>query len=162
MKCQNCHNTVTRKTKYCPQCGEPVVARTSAREAPPKAKLPLGHALGLVGLGIILGYAILQFSSNSSSPTNQPVVNFQNTAAELNTVVLDIAKEFMCPCGTCSDPLDTCTCDHENGALKVKGFIAQQVRAGHKKPHIVEMVQTKYGGLKKEAKIQFKLEPPVK
>jgi hypothetical protein len=66
----------------------------------------------------------------------------------------------MCPCGSCNDALDECTCDDANGAVEVKSFIAQKLLEGHKKPHIVEMVQEHYGGLKNQTSTSFKFKLP--
>ena len=75
-----------------------------------------------------------------------------------STAVIEIAKEFNCPCGKCDHRLDSCSCDHPNGALEIKNFIAKQLGQGPKKPHIMEMVQDKYGGLKNESNAVFKNE----
>lgn len=144
MKCQKCHSTVTRKSKFCPNCGTPVTPRTSQKRSQPQSKMPLGYALALVGLGILAGISILKLSE---TPTNQSLprsFDAQSSLAGQGGAVMDIAREFMCPCGTCTDPLDVCDCDHKGGAQEVKGFIAQKLREGHKKPHIMEMVQTEF------------------
>ncbi len=160
MKCQSCQQTVTRKSRYCPNCGAAVIPRHSQSQPNAKSKsLTLPYAAALVGAGVLVGFLIFKFgASNSGSEYNANVPVALQSAA-----VLDVAREFMCPCGNCSDPLDTCTCDHPHGAFEVKGFIAQQLAAGHKKPHIVEMVQQKYGGLKPQAplKLDFQLPDPL-
>lgn len=160
MKCQSCNQTITRRSKFCPNCGAPVIPRKSQKQTQPKAKLPIYYAIGLVGLGILVGFAIFKYTSNSESNSFQAVSNFRNSQPIQSAEVLDIAREFICPCGSCSDSLDECTCDQKNGALEVKRFIAQKLREGHKKPHIVEMVQEKYGGLKSEKGPSFKFVPP--
>ncbi|MFQ6116163.1 MAG: zinc-ribbon domain-containing protein [bacterium] len=159
MKCQNCHHTVTRKSKFCPNCGTPIAARKS-RPQQSKTQLPLGYALVLVMLGILIGFLIFKYTSNSGTDFSQTTTGIQGSQAIQSAAVLDIAQEFMCPCGSCSDPLDVCNCDHKNGALEVKSFIAQKLREGHKKPHIVEMVQEKYGGLKNKTAPSFDFVPP--
>jgi hypothetical protein len=143
MKCQTCHQTVARKSRYCANCGAPVVPRSSQRQPAEKSKpLTTGYAAALVGAGVLVGFLIFKFGiSNSGSEDNADI-----PAALQSAEVLDVAQGFMCPCGKCSDRLDVCTCDHPKGAFEVKGFIAQQLAVGHMKPHIVEMVQKKYGG----------------
>ncbi|MFQ5750672.1 MAG: zinc-ribbon domain-containing protein [bacterium] len=162
MKCQKCHHTVTRKSKFCPNCGTSVVPRTAQKPEPTKTGLPLSYGIGLVGIGILVGFAIFKYTSNPGMNSIQAVSNVQNSPKIQSAAVLDIAREFTCPCGTCSDPLDICDCDHKNGAVEVKSFIAQKLQEGHKKPHIIEMVQTTYGGQKKTSEPIFNLEPPFK
>jgi len=41
-------------------------------------------------------------------------------------------------------------------SVQIKNFIAMQFSQGHKKPHIMKMVQDKYGGLKNKSKRVFK------
>jgi len=145
VKCQNCQQTVTRKTKFCPNCGATIVLRAAQKSPPQKARWSIPYALGLVALGIVVGYVVFKHSTHSGENSASDI---QNNPATQSAAVLDIAREFMCPCGTCNDALDECTCDDKNGAVEVKSFIAQKLLEGHKKPHIVEMVQTQYGGLK--------------
>ncbi|MFQ5864948.1 MAG: zinc-ribbon domain-containing protein [bacterium] len=161
MKCQNCHHTVTRKSKFCPNCGTPIVARKSQHQQQAKTQIHFGYSLALVGLGIVIGLAIFKYAFNSEDKSSPVTSAIQTDQLLQSAVVLDIAREFMCPCGSCSDPLDVCTCDHKNGALEVKSFIAQKLREGHKKPHIVEMVQEQYGALKNESAPLFDLKPPL-
>jgi len=158
MKCPNCHHSVTRKSKFCTHCGAPVVPRTSQVVTPLRSKWSAAYALGLVAFGIAAGFAIFKFSGDSAENHSHNSIPQSLQSAE----VLDIAKEFMCPCGTCSDALDGCTCDDKNGAVEVKSFIAQKLLEGHKKPHIVEMVQERYGGLKSQTSTSFKFKLPEK
>lgn len=159
MKCQNCHRTIARKSKFCPHCGTAVVhpapRRTEQRQT---SKLPVHYWLGLLALGALLGIAALKIVQDQSKELESAG---NNLVPAQNSEVLEVAREFMCPCGNCSDALDTCSCDHKNGALEVKAFISQQLQNGHKKPHIVEMVQNRYGGLKAQNKVPpFEFSPP--
>lgn len=142
MKCQKCRRTVTRKSKFCAHCGAPVTPRASSGHVTQRKTIPISYALGLAGLGILVGFLVFRVSSDSQLPASP--AGFSNAAAVGTPEVLDIAREFMCPCGTCSDPLDSCDCDHKNGAHEVRGFILEQLQAGHKKPHIMEMVRDRY------------------
>lgn len=144
MKCQNCNRTVTRKSKFCPHCGNSISLKKIADNEPQKPKIAIGYAVVLVMAGVILGFVITQLGGNTEAPVQQSIMTAPTTIASTSSQVLEIAKEFMCPCGTCNDALDPCLCEHKNGALEVKTFIAQQLQSGHKKPHIVEMVQQKY------------------
>ena len=56
---------------------------------------------------------------------------FQETKVIQSAAVIEIAKEFNCPCGKCDHRLDSCSCDHPKGTLEIKNFIAQQLRQGH-------------------------------
>ncbi len=157
MKCQNCQQTVIRKSHYCPNCGAPVVPRSSQHQPTHKSKsLTVGYTVALVGVGMLAGFLIFKFGTSESGSEN----NANVPAALQSAAVLDVAREFMCPCGNCNDPLDTCTCDHPKGAFEVKGFIAQQLAAGHLKPHIVEMVQQKYGGRKNQTPLKLDFQLP--
>lgn len=141
MKCQKCNHTVTRKSKFCPHCGSPIVPRSSSRKRPATSRPYLAYAIVFGLLGLLLGVVITKFSEADQQPApghNHPL-DIQSAA------VLDIAKEFHCFCGTCDDRLDVCDCTHPKGAEEVKGFIAQKLQEGHKKKHIVEMVQQAYG-----------------
>jgi cytochrome c-type biogenesis protein CcmH/NrfF len=123
--------------------------------------MPMSYVLGLIVLGIGLGYAIFKFSSNSGGTSAGTAANRPQALPIQSEAVLDIAAQFICPCGSCSDSLDECTCDAPRGAVEVKSFIAQKFQEGHKKPHIVEMVQERYGGLKSISEPLFKLKPPL-
>jgi cytochrome c-type biogenesis protein CcmH/NrfF len=153
MKCPNCHQTVTRKSKFCANCGNPISFRQSRQPVKTQKKLPLSLAIVLVGLGIVVGLAIFKFASKPATNTVLPVANVQSA-------VLDIASEFTCPCGSCSDGLDVCTCDAPRGAVEARNFIAQKIQEGHERPHIVEMVQKKYGSLRNTSNPVFKFETP--
>ncbi len=145
MKCQNCNRTVTRKAKFCPTCGEKIIHRTSAKQANNSQGTPFVYGIGFLALGILIGFVVFKFSSNTGNQSTSMATNFQNPPVIQTAEVLGIAKEFMCFCGNCSDPLHTCQCDHPEGAVEVKNFIAQKLQEGHQKSHIVELVQSQYG-----------------
>lgn len=163
MKCQNCNRTVTRKTRFCPNCGKPIVHRKSQKQPRRTGRIPLVYVIGLLLLGGMLGFALFKLTANTDHHSSDAAeANFQAASAGQDPAVLDIAREFMCPCGACNDPLDVCTCDDKHGAVEVKSFIAQQLQLGHKKPHIVAMVQEEFGGLKKAPGSVLNLDFPVK
>jgi predicted RNA-binding Zn-ribbon protein involved in translation (DUF1610 family) len=145
MRCQNCNNTVTSKSKFCPHCGERIILRSSSKKKQSTARnIPLSYAVGFVGLGLLLGFIIFKSYSNSTSRTFPSVSNINSSSLIQSPAVSDVAKEFMCFCGSCTDRLDECSCEHKNGAREVKSFIAQKLSEGHEKPHIVEMVRSEY------------------
>lgn len=160
MKCHRCNHTVTKKSKFCPNCGEKIVPRSSQNQTHAGVKIPFGYVIGLVLLGGIVGFAIFKLSSTSANTHTHDVSNVQSSVLQ-SVAVLEVAREFMCPCGDCKDALDVCTCDDKNGAIAVKSFIAQKLQEGHQKPHIIEMVQAKYGGLKKNSNPTFKFDSPL-
>ncbi len=160
MKCQNCSRTVTRKTKFCPNCGNRIVSKRSEKSTQSKASIPLSYALAFIGVGLVIGIIIANFDSDSGNGSTLAVSNGASSQVIQSSAVLDIAKDFMCPCGSCSDPLDACQCDHDNGALEVKNFIAQKLQEGHKKPHIVEMLSQSYPGLTPNPMNSFQLDLP--
>lgn len=154
MKCQSCGQNLTKRSKFCPNCGERVVPRRT-RQAPPPSRgsFPSGYAAAFVAVGAVLGFLIFKLSSGPG--TTQMVAGgsqrFQTTApipAALRAEVQEIASNFMCPCGGCNDALDVCTCDMKNGSVEVKGFIAQQLQAGVERSQIIANVNQRYGGLK--------------
>jgi len=146
MYCPNCGQKTTRRSKFCPSCGEDLTV-----QVPRKAKnvesrgVPLHYVIAILVAGILLGAVIIKMfdDGNGAAPESSPASFSIQSAA-----VLDIAREFNCPCGTCDHSLDECDCQHKNGAFEIKSFIAQKLRETHLKPHIVEMVQATYGGLK--------------
>ncbi len=153
MKCESCGKTVTRKSNFCPSCGEPIVYRRSAERAPQRRSVPFSYAIALVTAGAFLGFLIFKLSSGPSAPpvATSNAGTFQTASAvpaALVPQVREIADQFMCQCGGCSDPLNECSCDMKNGAREMKGFIAQQLQAGVEKSQIVAMVSLRYGGLK--------------
>ena len=160
MKCKKCRHTVTRNSQFCPNCGERIVHQQSDRTAKKQPGIPIGAAVGLLAFGIFLGFAIFKLTSTPNNKVSQTGPIVSNIALGQNAAVAEIAQDFMCPCGTCNDPLNECTCEHKHGAAEVKGFIAQQLQAGHKKPHIVAMLKEKYAGLRSVSAPPFKFVPP--
>jgi cytochrome c-type biogenesis protein CcmH/NrfF len=156
MKCQSCGQTVVKRGNFCPNCGARIVPRRSTpKKSKPTRSMPMSYAAAFIAVGALVGFMIFKLSTAPDS--SQMVVEGNGVQSlgfiptELRAQVQDIASEFMCPCGGCTDALDVCTCDMKNGAVEIKTFIAQQLQAGHKKPHIVEMVNDRYGGLKDAA-----------
>lgn len=143
MKCANCNRTVTKKSKFCPDCGSPVGQRRTQPAKKASRKLTAAQGAVLVGVGIFLGVMILKLSEGT--PTSGTSSSAALQAGLQSPAVLEIAGEFDCFCGSCDDRLDVCTCEHDNGALEVKGFILQKLQEGHHKPHIIEMVKETYG-----------------
>lgn len=179
MKCPECHRTVQRKDRFCPYCG----ARVTGKTAPARKKntsqnnsqnWPLVAAI--FALGLAVGAFAIYATRTGNTPGATPSVaqaTFDPTLrgpqlAQRFPLVYEVAAQFMCPCGSCNDGLEVCDCDMPRGAVEVRGFIYAQVQAGHKAPHITEMVEEKYGHRKNGAvpapivpKIDPKLNPIV-
>lgn len=64
--------------------------------------------------------------------------------AKLYPAVYEVASQFNCPCGDCNDGIEVCDCDMVRGATEVRSFIYQLLQV-HKPPHVIEMVEEKYG-----------------
>jgi len=159
MKCPACGQTIARKSRFCEWCGKPVQQPPSPEAARSTRAFPVAYAILFLILGF--GIAFVIFKPRSDRQARQSASTADSSpSAVYPAAVLDIAKEFNCPCGTCNDALDVCTCDEKNGAVEVKHFISQKLAEGHKKPHIVEMVNEKYGGLKQVGSGGPKFEVP--
>jgi len=124
--------------------------------------MPFGYVLGLLGVGIVIGFAVFKYSSTYERNTSPAVANLTANPPVQTAAVLDVAKQFLCPCGNCNDQLDVCDCEHKNGALEVKAFIAEQFRLGHKKPHITEMVMQRFAPKKSASAPLFEFDQPVR
>ena len=159
MKCQNCNRTITRKSKFCPHCGNEVILKKAMEQKFQKPKTTIGYSVILVAVGIILGFVITKFSENVNAPIEQNTAStITDAQVAFNPQVNQIARRFICPCGNCEDSIDVCSCEHKNGALEVKAFIAQQLQDGHKERHIIEMVQQKYSPQPSKSALLFEFE----
>jgi hypothetical protein len=160
MKCQECSRTVTRKSKFCAHCGSPVVFRSSPKKQS-KQKLQPVYIISLLIVGAMVGYGISKIGSKNQDVSSISTFDGSGSNGALSSQVFEISKAFNCPCGTCEHSLESCSCEHPNGAVEIKNFIAQQLNQTHKKPHIIEMVQAKYGGLKSKTEPAFQFNPPT-
>jgi hypothetical protein len=146
MKCPTCGREIGRTNRFCAGCGAPVSSRTLT--ARPNHRMLAGIGAFLF-LAVGFGLAQLRGSSAAHPPWNGAApARLPAQARPVDSTVLAIAEQFDCPCGTCRDPLATCACEQQNGAVEVKQFIAHKLAEGHPKSHIVELVNQKYGGLK--------------
>lgn len=145
MYCPNCGHKTTRRSKFCQDCGEnlsnPLPKKSKQKEG---RSVPLHYVFSILAAGILLGVVIIKMFDNGKET---PTANTPDVPSIQSAAVLDIAREFNCPCGQCNHSLDECDCEHDNGAMEIKTFIAQLLQI-HRKPHIVELVQEKYGGRK--------------
>lgn len=157
MKCKICHNSVTTDHKFCPHCGNRMLRRPSAGQGP---TLSLKQGMVLLLFGLFFGYAFFYVASDSGKDQAATAPS-KNKSTVTSVAVNEIASEFMCPCGSCNDVLDQCTCEHENGAVEVKGFIAGKIAEGHKKPHIIQLVRDQFNAQPSEAGTLVIPKPPI-
>ena len=103
----------------------------------------------LVG-GILVGAMVMYFSKDKTPSTAAAMNVFDPKlrGPQLATAfpeVYQVAAEFTCPCGTCTDGVEVCDCEMVKGASEVRQFIFDNLDAGHHPPHVIEMVEAKYG-----------------
>ncbi|MFQ5627909.1 MAG: zinc ribbon domain-containing protein [bacterium] len=163
MYCPNCGEKTTRRSKFCPNCGDDLTVQKSRKPKTVESRgVPLQYVIAILAAGILIGAVIIKYfdNGNETAPANTPTSFSIHSAA-----VLDIAREFNCPCGQCNHVLDECDCQHKNGAHEIKSFIALKLMEKHHKPHIIEMVQENYGGLRSQGTLPpdalKKLEEPL-
>ena len=149
MKCAECHRTVHKRDRFCPNCGAPIrfrqhpAAKTVAR---PGMNWPA--LLAAVAFGILIG-AFAMYSNSKKTPSAPSGFDPRLRGPQLASMfpqVYQVASQFNCPCGTCSDGLEVCDCDMPNGAVQVRQFIYDQLTmGGHLPPHVIEIVEQKWG-----------------
>jgi hypothetical protein len=81
--------------------------------------------------------------------------------AKLYPAVYEVAANFICPCGSCTDGLEVCDCEMERGASEVRMFIYRLLQV-HQPAHAIEIVAEKYNHRKDSAPSSLKFEqlPP--
>lgn len=121
----------------------------------------------LIG-GVLLGAIVMYVSKDEGEPafaSGQSVFDPRMHGHELAAAfpdVHDVAAAFICPCGTCTDGLEVCDCEMVKGASEVRQFIHENLSAGHHPPHVIEMVDAKYGYRKNSRPpITFENLPPA-
>lgn len=80
--------------------------------------------------------------------------------AQLYPAVYEVASHFNCPCGSCDDGIEVCDCAMERGAEEVRTFIYELLQI-HQPPHVIELVEEKYGYRKSSSPSSLKLETPL-
>jgi hypothetical protein len=163
MKCHECGRHITPRSKFCPYCGKPVSPRrshkTNARTAKPN--WPLYVTLVIAGVAIgVLALRWLQKPDSTAASQFDPTLRGEQLA-QLYPAVYEVASQFICPCGSCTDGLEVCDCEMARGASEVRLFIYQLLQVHHP-PHVIEMVAEKYGYRKSGAPAPTSLEkaPP--
>lgn len=147
MKCQSCGHTVLRRAQYCAHCGAPIVPRVNEQKhAPAKPTWPLYAALLIAG--IALGAVVVYFVLNKEEPPAEHT-HFDGTLrgaalAQQYPAVYEVASQFICPCGTCTDGLEVCDCGMPKGSTEVRTLIYELLQQHHV-PHVVDLIDKQYG-----------------
>ncbi len=166
MKCAHCGRHASPRSKFCEHCGQPLTPkRTTPSQPTSRTNWPL---LIAVLLGGVLASAVVMYVTRGKTQTNVAVgsgFDPKRRGPELATAfpeVYQVASEFTCPCGTCTDGLEVCDCEMLKGASEVRQFIYDNLSAGHHPPHVIEMVEAKYGYRKPGGpSLEFENLPPA-
>ncbi|MBS1272387.1 MAG: hypothetical protein MAGBODY4_01532 [Candidatus Marinimicrobia bacterium] len=148
MYCTQCGNELKANAKFCSSCG----AATKGKGKKPKQSqkkssgksgksgitIPIPAAvLGVLGI-IVIGFILM----GGNDAPQQTMTSPEQQA--LRADVIQVAENFMCPCGDCNDNLAACDCAAPGGATEVKRFIAQGVQDGKTQEQMVMAVSLKY------------------
>jgi cytochrome c-type biogenesis protein CcmH/NrfF len=127
-----------------------LIRKESIAQEPAKETNWILLAAVLVG-GVLLGAIVMYVSRDESQPALasaaaafDPKLHGPALATAFPEVY-QVASEFICPCGTCTDGLEVCDCEMVKGASEVRQFIYDNLNAGHRPPHVTQMVEAKYG-----------------
>lgn len=153
MKCHECGRHITPRSKFCPYCGKAVAARQNNKNkaTPTKPHWPLYLTLVIAGIALgVTAFWWLQREKSSPAPSNFDPTLRGEPLAKLYPAVYEVAAQFNCPCGDCNDGVEVCDCEMERGAAEVRLFIYQLLQV-HERPHVMELVEQKYGHRKNGA-----------
>lgn len=151
MKCLSCGHHVTKRAKFCDACGAPIVPRVSIRAESAKKSWHMMAALVL--LGIVAGAGIVYFLTKPQESAHNhasfdPSLRGE-ALAQRYPDVYQVASQFICPCGSCTDGLEVCDCDMTNGSFQVRAEIFNLLQT-HEPPHAIELIAARYGHRKSE------------
>lgn len=163
MKCQSCGHTVLRRAQFCAHCGARVVPRVHEQKtAPEKPRWPI--YIALVAGGILLGALVVNFLTNKEAPaTADGHTHFDGTLrgaalAQQYPAVYEVASQFICPCGTCTDGLEVCDCGMTRGSTEVRTLIYELLQQHHV-PHVIELIEKEFGHRKTGAAPSLTIPP---
>ena len=169
VSCDICGNENDTASAFCTNCGHPLhekapehhhrkmkKTKTHHRKTkePPSAYSRFYIRSAIAVAAIIALVVLIETKENRTAVTAQQAtlsILSDSTlhAAATAEMVPAIYSQFICPCGTCRDDLNVCTCTHPHGATEVKLFIDQQVSQGtNTVQEVIDMVNQKYGGRK--------------
>jgi hypothetical protein len=109
--------------------------------------------VALVTVGVLLGAVMVYFIVGKNTPAEVSAFDGRLRGAELAQkfpAVYEVASQFICPCGTCTDGLEVCDCGMPRGSTEVRTKIYELLRQHHV-PHVVEIIAAEYGYRKNAA-----------
>jgi len=171
--CNHCGKELKPDSKFCVYCGSkvkkksnintgishPNISKNSTNrragisgrknipEKPNIWKTAAFVLMAIVFLGSgVLGVQYLSSSSRAPVPASSRNVS---TASGLDNFwpaeVQEIATKFNCPCGSCNDRLDVCTCSQSGGAVEAKTYIKTLLQKGLSADDVINKVEQRYG-----------------
>jgi len=150
MYCTQCGNEIKKQNaKFCPSCGAGVKGsgkkskKTKGKSSKQSGKsgvtIPIpALVLGVMGL-IVVGFFVF---SGGNDQLQQTKMSPEQQA--LRADVIQVAEQFMCPCGDCNDNLAACDCNAPKGATEVKRFIQNGLADGKTPQQMTAAVAMKY------------------
>jgi len=151
VKCENCGRRISHRSRFCEFCGHPLTPKKTAPRAEKNSDTNWFLLTAVLIGGVLLGAVVMYVSKDDEAPIaagHVGVFDPKLRGAELAAAfpdVYQVASEFICPCGSCTDGLEVCDCEMVKGASEVRQFIYDNLSAGHHPPHVIQMVETKYG-----------------
>ena len=119
--------------------------------------------LALVAGGVLLGAFAVQWLDRKE-PAAHNHAHFDGTLrgealAAQYPAVYQVAAEFICPCGTCTDGLEVCDCGMVKGSTEVRTKIHELLQVHHA-PHVIELIEAEYGYRKNKPGSSLNLPEP--
>jgi len=171
--CNHCGKELKPDSKYCIYCGSKVkkISNINSGKSQPNInnknyykkkgisgrnnipeKSNIWKTTAIVLMAIIflgsgvLGVRYLSSTSRPSVPGPPPNVNMVSAPDNFWTAeVMEIAAKFNCPCGSCNDRLDNCTCSQSGGAVEAKTYIKTLLQEGLSTDDVMNKVEQRYG-----------------
>ncbi|RMF06779.1 MAG: hypothetical protein D6762_08765 [Candidatus Neomarinimicrobiota bacterium] len=98
---------------------------------------------GVILVGLLATFLVVMmagwFQASTSRITTPPE---PDELTAVSPITMDIAQQFDCSCGTCSDNAAECQC---STAKATRNFIEKQVRQGKSEQEIIHDVQSLFG-----------------
>jgi hypothetical protein len=119
--------------------------------------------VALIAGGVLLGAVAVHLLSRRESPAPAHS-HFDGrlrgaALAAQYPAVYQVAAEFICPCGTCTDGLEVCDCEMVKGATEVRTKIYELLQV-HEAPHAIALIEQEYGYRKNNPASSMKLPAP--
>lgn len=148
MKCSSCGHRVTRRAKFCDACGALIIPRAKTATPTPADSRTWFFGALLLAAGLAAG-ALLMYLANRPSSAGHTHNGFDSSLrgealAAQYPQVYEVAAQFICPCGSCTDGLEVCDCDMKNGSFQVRNEIYQLLQV-HEVPHVVALIAERHG-----------------